>query len=166
MNDFVADLEQAQEDTIQKKPAPTFNRPISSTIVPPVSSPLPSTQPNLNSAVQSSHAKDQAYESLRKQIKPKMSYYGALLVRAEDNQVGCAVYVLEEDRWIRNSSVRKDIATAAYVKHYTIDKLTIPAAVFKDLSEGDFMVWIDEKKPISASISQSNTTLADLRSKR
>lgn len=168
INDFVTALEQAHDDTVKQRPVQQFILPTLPVQTPASSqSTHPSPVPSGSASKTSSRERDQAYESLRQQVESRCDEWGAIVIRAEDDHIGKVVHILPEDDWI--SSPPKERAkhyecVRRYVKPQKVKDQTIPTAIFKDLNEGDYMVWIDIDRPVFASVNYEEAFLVDLRS--
>jgi len=167
VSDFVTALEQAGSETAKGH----FIQPFALPTIPTIS-PLTPTASILGSGTtrEVSPESDQAYERLREQVQTNLSlpYYGAVVARAEEHQIGQVVHLVNEDAWLRGSVRGSGFRgeKLASVKRYTMENLSISAVVFTNIlvsRNSEYMVWIDEKKAVPVSVPGGKVVLIDLR---
>jgi len=132
--------------------SPSPSRPAAASLASahPTSSPLPPVSTR-ETVTQSSQPGKQDYLLLCEQVGEKHkrnNTYGALVLPARNSQIGQNVYLLPETDWIKSSTNREQNAQVTSVKTYPINGHQLPAAIFTDLSESGYVVWIDPKRPI------------------
>jgi hypothetical protein len=87
------------------------------------------------------------------------STYGALVVPAENDQIGREIYLLAESVWIKSAVDREKNASASLVKAYSVNGQMLPAAVFTNLNENGYVAWSDPKRPMKAPLFPGKATL-------
>lgn len=122
-----------------------------------------------------SSSKDQEYEQLRQRVEAKINSFigGALVVRANDYQVGDEVHVIQRSYWdgnpisslLGNSPDQLAVLPGTkhqYLKQHTIDGSLITAAVFNDLHPDAYVVWIDSRKSAKTLVCKGEALLVTL----